>query len=77
MTENLQDLLDLFVAAEYRRQLVLTGEQVQIRREVLQEGRQLEALLQPLLSELHVAHAGGQARNQDLRLDAVSSQDGD
>ena len=61
MAENLQHLLNLLVAAEYRRQLVLAREQVQVGREMLEERRQLEPLLQPLLAQLHVAHPRGQA----------------
>jgi hypothetical protein len=34
------------------------GEQVQVRREMLQERRQLESFAQPLLAQLVVAHPG-------------------
>ena len=62
MAEDLEHLLDLRVAAEHRRQLVLPREQVQVRREVLEERRQLEPLAQPLLAQLDVAHAASQMR---------------
>ena len=57
VAEDLEHLLDFAVASEHRRHLVLPREQVQIGREVLQERRQLEALLQPLFAQLDVAHA--------------------
>ena len=57
LTENLQYLLDLLVAAEDRRQRVLTREQIQVGREVLQKRRQFEPLLQPLVAQFPVAHA--------------------
>ena len=75
VAEDLEHLLDFLVAAEHRRQLVLAREQVQVGREVLQERRQLEALLQPLLAQLHVAHPRGQPRHQHVRLDAVAAED--
>ena len=56
VAEDLEHLLDLVVAAEDRRQLVLAREQIQVRREVLEERRQLEPLLQPLVAQLDVAH---------------------
>ena len=64
VAEDFEHLLDFLVAAEHRRQLVLPREQVQVGREVLQERRQLEALLQPLLAQLHVAHPRGQPRRR-------------
>ena len=74
VAEDLEHLLDFLVAAEDRRQLVLPREQVQVGGEVLEERRQLEALLQPLLAQLHVAHPRGQARHQHVRLDAVAPE---
>ncbi len=74
MAEDFQHLLDLLVAAEHGRQLVLAREQVEIRREVLQERRQLEPLLQTLFSELQVTHACVQTRHEYLRLDAVPAK---
>ena len=56
VAEDLQHLLDFLVAAEDRRQLVLPREQVEVGGEVLQERRQLEALLEALLAQLDVAH---------------------
>jgi hypothetical protein len=44
---------------------------------VLEERRQLEPLLEPLFTQLHVAHPRVQPRHQHLRLDAVAPQDGD
>ena len=44
---------------------------------MLEERRQLEALLQPLLAQLVVAHARGQPRHQGLGLDAVAADDRD
>ena len=74
VAENLEHLLNLVVAAEHRRQLVLTRQQVQVGREMFQERRQLEPLLQPLFAQLHVAHARGQPRDQHLGLDAVAAE---
>ena len=75
VAEDLEHLLDFLVAAEHRRQLVLPREQVQVGREVLQERRQLEALLQPLLAQLDVAHPRVQPGHEHFRLDAVAPQD--
>ncbi len=61
MTQNLEHLLDLVIAAEHRRHLVLARQQIQVSGEMLQERRQLEALLQPLFAQLHVAHARAEA----------------
>ena len=77
MAEDLEHLLDFLVAAEDRRQLVLTREQVEVGGEVLEERRQLEALLQPLVAQLHVAHPRVQSGDEHLRLDAVAAQDRD
>ena len=77
VAEDFQHLLDLLVAAEHRRQLVLARQQIQVGREMLEERRQLEALLQPLLAQFHVAHPRGESRHQHLRLDAVAPQDRD
>ena len=70
-------LIHLRVAAEHRRDLVLARELVQVGREVLEERRQLEALLQPLLAQLVVAHPRGQAADERFRLDAVAPDDRD
>ena len=76
VAEDLQHLLDFLVAAEDRRQLVLARQQIQVGREVLEERRQLEALLQPLLAQLHVAHRARRAGDTStLGLDAVAAQD--
>jgi hypothetical protein len=63
------------IAAVDRRDLVLPREQIEIGGEVLQEWRQLEALAQPLFTQLVVAHPGGDSRHEDLRLDAVPTDD--
>ena len=63
VAEDLEHLVHLGVAAEDRRKLVLPRELVQVRREVLEERRQLEALLQPLVAQLVVAHPRRQARD--------------
>ena len=77
VAEDFEHLLDFVVASEDRRQLVLPREQVQVGGEVLQERRQLEPLLQPLLAQLEVAHARVQARDEHVGLDAVAPQDRD
>ena len=77
VAEDLQHLLDLLVAAVDRRDLVLARQQIQVGGEVLEERRQLEALPQPLLAQLVVAHPGGDSRDEHLRLDAVTADDRD
>jgi hypothetical protein len=72
MAEDLQHLIHLEVAAVDRRNLVLPRQLIQVRGEVLEERRQLEALLEALLAQLVVAHARGQPRHQGLGLDAVA-----
>jgi hypothetical protein len=54
MAENFEHLLNLVVAAEYRGNLILTSQQVQIRREMLQEWRELEPLLEPLFPQFDI-----------------------
>ena len=75
VAQDLDGLLDLVDAAEDGRQPVLAREQVQVRREVLEERRQLELLLQPLVVALDVADAGRDARDQRLGLDARLAHD--
>ena len=58
MAEDLEHLIHLGVAAEERRQLVLPRQLVQVGGEVLQERRQLEALLEPLFPQLVIANIG-------------------
>ena len=77
VAEDLEHLLHLGVAAEDRRNLVLARELVQVGGEVLEERRQLEALLQPLLAQLVVAHPRGEPRHERFRLDAVAADDRD
>ena len=77
VAEDLEHLVHLEVAAEDRRDLVLTRELVQVGGEVLEERRQLEALLQALLAQLVVAHARRQPRDERLGLDAVAADDRD
>src|SRR5687767_8622334 len=76
MTEDLEDLLNLFIAPVDRGDLVLTGKEVQVGREVLQERRQLEPLAEPLFAQFVVAHPGGDSRHEHLRLDAMTADDG-
>ena len=75
MTQDLQHLLNFVVAAVDRRELVLPCEQVEVRREVLEERRQLESLAQTLLAQLVVAHPRRNSRHEDLRLDPVPPDD--
>ncbi len=77
VAEDLEDLIHLEIAAEDRRDLVLPRELVQIGGEVLQERRQLEALLQPLFAQLVVAHPRREPGDERLRLDAVAADDRD
>ena len=75
VAQDFQNLLDLLVAAEHRRQPVLAREQVQIRGEMLEERRQLEPLLQALFAQLHVAHFRVQPVREHFGLDAVAPDD--
>ena len=75
VAEHLQDLIHLVVAAEHRRHFVLPGELVEVGGEVLEKRRQLEALLQPLLAKLMIAHPGREPGHERVRLDAVSADD--
>ena len=67
MTENLQHLLDLLVASIDRRDAVLPREQVQVRREVLEERRELEPLAQPLFAQLVNERPLSAQEAEDLR----------
>ena len=58
VAEDLQHLLDLQVATVDRGDLVLTRQQIEIGREVLQERRQLESLAQALFAQFVVPHSG-------------------
>ena len=75
MAQDLEHLVHLEVAAEDRRNPILPGELIQVGGEVLEERRQLEALLEALLAHLVVAHPRRQARDQRRRLDAVLTDD--
>ena len=75
MAEDFQHLLDLVVAAVDRRELVLTSEQVEVGREVLEKRRQLEALAQTFFAQLVVAHPGRNTRHEHFRFDAVAPDD--
>ena len=77
VTEDLEHLLDFLVAAVDGRDLVLPRQQIQVRRKVLEERRQLEPLPQPLFAEFVVPHPGGNSRHKDLRLDAMAANDRD
>jgi hypothetical protein len=50
VTEDLEDLLNLLLSTEDRRQLVLPGHEVQIGGELLQIRRELKPLLQALMA---------------------------
>jgi len=76
VAENLEHLLDFRIAAVDRRNPVLARQQVQIRREVLQERRQFESFPKPLFTELVVAHSRCDPGDQHLGLDAVMLDDG-
>src|ERR1043166_8464199 len=75
VAENFEQLLDLLVAPVDRRDLVLAREQVEIRREVLEERRQLEPLAQALFTQLVVAHPRRDPRDENSGLDAVVPDD--
>ena len=77
VAQDLEHPIHLGVAAEHRRNLVLARELIEVGREVLEERRQLEALLQPLLAQLVIAHPRGEPRDQRLGLDAVAADDRD
>ena len=77
MTENLEHLLNLEIAAVDRRDLVLPCQQVQVRRKVLEERRQLESLAQMLLTNLVLSHARSDTRHKHFRLDSMTTNDGD
>ena len=75
VAEDLEHLLDFLVAAEDRRGSVLSRQQVQVGREVLEERRQLEPFPQPLLANFDVAHARRDAGDEHLRLHTVPPDD--
>ncbi len=75
VTQNLQHLLYFLLAGEDGRDFVLPGEEVQVGGEVLEERRQLEALLEPLVAKLDVPHPRIEPRDEHARLDAVVAQD--
>ena len=77
MTEDLENALHLGVAPEDGRDLVLPRELVEVGGEVLQERRQLEPFLEPLLAQFVIAHPGVQAGDERLRLDTVTADDRD
>ena len=77
VAQHLENLIHLVVAAEDRRHFVLPRELVEVGGEVLEERRQLEALLQPLLAQLVIAHPRRQPRHERLGLDAVAADDRD
>jgi hypothetical protein len=77
VAEHLAQLVHLVVAAEHRRDFVLPGELIQVRGEMLEKRRQLEALLQPFFVELVIAHPRGEPRDERLGLDTVPPDDRD
>jgi hypothetical protein len=75
MAEDLEHLIHLDFPPEDGRNLVLSRELVQVRREVLEERRKLETLLEPLVAQLVVAHARGEPGDDRFRLDPVAADD--
>jgi len=75
VAEDLEHLLDLAVAPDDRRDLVLPRQQVEVDRKVLERRRELEALAQLLLAQLAVAEVRRHPRHQRIRLDAVAADD--
>src|SRR5215208_1750698 len=75
MTQHFENLLDLRTAPVYRADLVFASQQIQVRRKMFQEGRQLETLAQALLPQFVVPNPGGDARHEDLRLDTMVAND--
>ena len=67
VAQHFDGLLNLGVAPVHQGQLVLACQQVEVRREVLQERRQLVALLQPLVLALDFLHARGDAAHHASR----------
>ena len=76
MTEDLQDLLNLLVTAMDAGDLVLPGEQIQIRRELLERGGQLEALPQARLAHFVLLNPRRDSRHQHLGLDTMTANEG-
>ena len=75
VAQDLQHLLDLAVAADDGRDLVLPRQQVQVHGEVLEGRGQLEALAQLLLAQLAVTEVRGDTRHQGVGLDPVAADD--
>jgi hypothetical protein len=76
VAENFEDLPNLAIATEHRRDLVETGEQVQIRRCLLQIRREVETLSQAFLPQFEVATMRFKQRHEEFGSGAVLSQDG-
>ncbi len=74
MAQNLEHLLNLALAAKNRRQLVLTSQQIEICRKVLEERRQFEPLFQPFFPELDVAEVPSHLGHHGFGFDTVPSQ---
>src|SRR5262249_38772900 len=75
VAENFQDLPEFPIAAEHGRELLLPRQEIQIHRKVAQDRRQLEPLLQTLVTQLEVAYQGGDTGGREARIDAVLAQD--
>ena len=75
MAEDLDHLLQLGVAPEDRRQLVLPREQIQVDGELLEKRRQLVALAQLLVAQLDVADDRQQARDDGVAVGAEPAED--
>jgi hypothetical protein len=76
MRQHLEHLLNLTVTAEDRQEAILTRQQVQVDGKVLQEGRQLESLLQSFLAHFHVPHTRRDFRDEHFRVHSMLAHDG-
>jgi hypothetical protein len=74
MAEDFEDLLNLPVAAEHRRQPVLLGEQVHVRGKLFQEHGKFEPLLQPLMAQFELAQPLVQLVDHFVGIGAVAGK---
>lgn len=77
MREDLEDLLNLAIAAEDRRDPILPREPIEIGRELLQVRRQIEPLLQTLVPQFEITQARLHRCHQCIRIRAMPPQDRD
>jgi hypothetical protein len=75
VTEDFEHAVHFRVTAEDGWNLVLARELIEVGREVLEEGRQLEPLLHALFLQLVIPHPRGEPRDERLRFDAVAADD--